>query len=231
MCESGLNLLIAASIIGISSERRSGSTLAILKRIALSEKNSGSTISLVDTVNMRFARMNPVNLLDASIPTRIAQYAESITEEIKPLIDYTFRTLTGRDSTAVCGFSAGAAAYVYLVLRKNSVFSGAGAFSFTMSKTMESYLAQETDLLSKIGKTRIYMDVGDCERDDLPQDVSAFFVDDPVKALTDWQKYLHEREEGSADTRLRIIHGGYHRISAAAQRVGGALLWLFNDGD
>jgi predicted alpha/beta superfamily hydrolase len=57
------------------------------------------------------------------------RYAHFLVEDLKPLIDSRYRTLTDRDNTGVAGSSMGGLISLYIGLVHDDVFSKIGAFS------------------------------------------------------------------------------------------------------
>lgn len=56
-------------------------------------------------------------------------YLRFLTEELKPFIDRTYRTLPGRDDTAVMGSSMGGLISLYALMKRPDVFGAAGCLS------------------------------------------------------------------------------------------------------
>ncbi len=56
-------------------------------------------------------------------------YLAFLTEELKPLVDRTWRTLPGRDDTAIMGSSMGGLISLYAMMRKPDVVGAAGCVS------------------------------------------------------------------------------------------------------
>lgn len=57
------------------------------------------------------------------------KYSEFLVKEVKPFIDSTYRTLSGRENTAVAGSSLGGLISLFLILEYPEVFSKAGVLS------------------------------------------------------------------------------------------------------
>lgn len=57
------------------------------------------------------------------------EYSEFIVKEVKPFIDAAYRTLSGREDTAVAGSSLGGLISLFLILEYPEVFSKAGVLS------------------------------------------------------------------------------------------------------
>ncbi|PIQ27202.1 esterase [bacterium (Candidatus Blackallbacteria) CG17_big_fil_post_rev_8_21_14_2_50_48_46] len=84
-------------------------------------------------------------------------YARFIVEELKPLIDKTYRTLPQRENTAVMGSSLGGLISFYLGLHYPQVFSKIGMMSPSIW-WKDRVLLQEVPKLSK--KLKIWLDMG-----------------------------------------------------------------------
>ncbi|MFC5700741.1 alpha/beta hydrolase [Cohnella faecalis] len=103
-------------------------------------------------------------------------YERFLVEEVKPLIDNTFRTLPDRDNTAIIGSSAGGLVSYHIGFRRPDVFGHVGILSpffvHTVVKEAESALEQNEDPISKLPiyekfstkpPIRIWLDIGGAE--------------------------------------------------------------------
>ncbi len=91
-------------------------------------------------------------------PGRADDYAAFLIDELKPIIDATYRTYTDRDNTATIGSSLGGVASMYLGWDFNSVFARCGPMSGSW---------QLPNFPSRVNSEpfrdlRIYLDSGDC---------------------------------------------------------------------
>jgi glycosidase/predicted alpha/beta superfamily hydrolase len=87
-------------------------------------------------------------------------YLRFIVEELKPHVDATYRTLAGREDTAIMGSSMGALISLYALTEYPQVFGGAGCVSIHWplgDGLMVDYLARK---LPPAGSHRIYFDYG-----------------------------------------------------------------------
>jgi len=86
------------------------------------------------------------------------EYARFLFEIVKPLIDQTYRTLPGRESTAIAGSSCGGNISLQIYLKFPDIFSRVGIFSPAL------WLIQETlkqDIHSHSHQeARLYLDMG-----------------------------------------------------------------------
>ncbi|WP_233568168.1 alpha/beta hydrolase [Cohnella faecalis] len=96
--------------------------------------------------------------------SRGERYEQFLIEEVKPLIDRTFRTLTGPEHTAVMGSSAGGLVSYNLGFRRPDVFGMVGAFCpyFVVidQDGRETWIGQFHKEKPPI---RLWMDVGEAE--------------------------------------------------------------------
>ncbi len=85
-----------------------------------------------------------------------------IIDEIKPMIDSEYRTLPGRECTAIAGSSMGGLMSAYAVIRYNEVFSKAACVSSSIVFCLRQMLS-EFDHKSLAPDTRVYLSWGTCE--------------------------------------------------------------------
>jgi len=85
-----------------------------------------------------------------------------IINEIKPMIDSEYRTLPGRECTAIAGSSMGGLMSAYAVIRYNEVFSKAACVSSSIVFCLRQMLS-EFDHKSLDPDTRVYLSWGTCE--------------------------------------------------------------------
>ena len=115
---------------------------ASLSRLIDAGQVAPTLVAGVACTEDRFAEYAPALILDQlPAPTRravidawpgapdSAAYARMLVEEIKPLIDATFPTLTGRETTFLAGSSMGAVVAAELLARRPDVFAGAALLS------------------------------------------------------------------------------------------------------
>ena len=87
-------------------------------------------------------------------------YLKFITEELKPFIDATYRTLPGRSNTFIMGSSMGALVSLYAVCEYPDVFAGAACLSTHWPALGDSMLEYMAVSLPRPGSHRIYFDYG-----------------------------------------------------------------------
>lgn len=76
-------------------------------------------------------------------------YVRFLTEELKPYVDRTYRTRTGRADTFVAGSSMGALISIYALARRPDVFGGMAAVSHHSPLTTKGELLRARD--AKVG--------------------------------------------------------------------------------
>ncbi len=141
---------------------------------------------------------------------KIDAYDHFVVATVKPLVDRTYRTLPGKDTTAILGSSLGGLASVLIAQRHPNVFSKAGAMSgsFWWNDGMP---AKATPGRVPV---RFYLDAG--TRDDGMQD-SVRMRD----AMLSWGY-----REGE-DLMFHTAQGGRHNEASWAERVDKPLAWFF----
>ncbi|MBI5608818.1 MAG: hypothetical protein HY902_08040 [Deltaproteobacteria bacterium] len=112
-------------------------------------------------------------------PPKIAQYAAFLVDTVKPMIDKQFRTLPGRDHTAIGGSSLGGNASLWIAWQHWQVFGRLASFSgalwvgegisFETGKpsegpSMRAIIAENAAKVPK-GALRVYLDSGDTDFD------------------------------------------------------------------
>ena len=87
-------------------------------------------------------------------------YLRFIVEELKPLIDKTYKTKTGRKETFIMGSSMGGLISCYAISEYPSVFGGAGCISTHFPAGDGIVIDYFAENLPKPGKNRFYFDYG-----------------------------------------------------------------------
>lgn len=110
---------------------------------------------------------------------KLDAYLEFVVSTVKAKIDKEYRTLPGREHTAMAGSSLGGISSLYMVWRRSDVFGLVGAFSPSLwvgesgldyvgsnggSPSMRQIIKENADQVAH-GSIRIYMDSGDSEFD------------------------------------------------------------------
>jgi predicted alpha/beta superfamily hydrolase len=134
-------------------------------------------------------------------------YARFIVEEVKPLIDSTYRTRTTREDTAVGGSSLGGLISLHIATKYPDRFGKIAALSPALWWS-NSAMLHET--ISLPPHTKIWLDAGSEEGQG---------VVDAVRKMGD---SLHGQ-----DVKVSIIDGARHNEAAWAKRFDQVLLFLF----
>ena len=90
---------------------------------------------------------------------RADEHGRMIAEEIKPLIDQKFRTLTDAENTAIGGSSLGGLAALHLALRRPDVFRRAAVMSPSVWWD-ERAIVKEVQSLGDGDRPRVWLDIG-----------------------------------------------------------------------
>lgn len=141
-------------------------------------------------------------------------YLQFLVETLKPHIDANYRTLTGRESTAIWGSSLGGLISHYGVLEYQNVFSKAGIYS-------PSYWWSETvwDFTVSAGiqeELMLYQMTGELEGGTMVPDTWAM------------HELLTNMGMGEQELSTTIIEGGEHNETLWKDDFADAYLWLFH---
>ncbi|MCW5937495.1 MAG: alpha/beta hydrolase [Fimbriimonadaceae bacterium] len=90
------------------------------------------------------------------------KYGDFLVDELKPFIDRTYRTKTGRKDTAVCGSSFGGIVTLHLLLSRAAVFGKGAVVSPSVWWDGRVMLTRVAELKKK-PDTRIWVDMGALE--------------------------------------------------------------------
>ncbi|MGL6259276.1 alpha/beta hydrolase [Vibrio sp. WXL210] len=148
------------------------------------------------------------------------QYLEFITDTLKPHIDNTYRTKSGRTDTTIAGSSMGGYISLFAIMERPDVFAKAGVFSpaFWFNKPeMFNYL-NNTVVEQPI---QIYMDMGTQETSGNRDDFADIYLNDAKEAYT----FLSEKPNTTIT--FAIDEGAEHTESAWAKRYPDMLTYLF----
>jgi predicted alpha/beta superfamily hydrolase len=140
-------------------------------------------------------------------------YERFLIDSVKPFIDHSFRTLPGKDTTAIMGSSLGGLVSFYIARRNPAVFGKAGCMSSSFwwnSQALTAAVEQSTDHLP----VAIYLDAG-TENDGLPETTRM------DRAL------LADGYAQGRDLDFVTAQGGSHNEASWAARVATPLTWLF----
>lgn len=99
-------------------------------------------------------------------------YVDFLVQTLKPYIDRTYRTKTGKESTAIAGSSMGGLISLYAVLKYPDVFGAAGIFSPAFWIAPE--LKNKIDSVKQI-TAALYFVCGELESDSMVPDMKAVY--------------------------------------------------------
>ncbi len=151
------------------------------------------------------------------------QYADFVTETLKPYIDSSYRTLPDREHTTVMGSSMGGLMSLYLICRAPEVFGGAGCLSTHWYGSLDAGNAFGDALMSYMQNNlpdpathRLYFDHG-------TETIDAYYGPWEEKALT-IARAKGYRDGQNLDS--YIDNGASHNEDAWAARVDRPLRFL-----
>jgi len=147
------------------------------------------------------------------------EYVKFITQELKPEIDSKFRTLAGREHTAIGGSSMGGLISLYAGLTRPNVYSKMMIFSPALWIAPPIYDLAKS--FSPTEETRVYLYTGDNE--------SEFLVPN-MKRI---QHYLLQGQEQNQqfEVHLSIKEQGTHSEHFWGEEFPDSLKWLFFEQD
>lgn len=142
-------------------------------------------------------------------------YGKMLIEEIKPLIDQTYRTKRDRANTALCGSSFGGVITLYLGLTHPETFSKLLVVSPSIWWD-NNYLLKKLEELKAKPNLKIWLDMGTAEGDS------------STKAAKDAAQILAKKGMSMGrDVVLYIDSGAEHNEVAWARRFPAMLMYLF----
>jgi predicted alpha/beta superfamily hydrolase len=144
-------------------------------------------------------------------------YLEFVASTLKPRIDRMFRTLPGRDTTAIVGSSMGGLVSLYAYFRFPSVFGRAGVMSPAIWYGQHAVL--EFIAAARTPRGRLYLDVGMQEGAGTLRDARRL-----GRLLV--RKGFRRRPRAAAALRYVEDPQGRHQEAAWARRLEGALAFL-----
>ena len=137
-------------------------------------------------------------------------YEAFVIDTVKPYVDRTWRTLPGRETTAIMGSSLGGIASVAIAQHRPHVFSKAGGVSSSFWWNEGSMVAKPAARVP----VKFYLDAG--TRDDGLEG---------TEAMRD--AMLKQGYRLDADLRFFAAEGGIHNEASWAARVDRPLTWFF----
>jgi predicted alpha/beta superfamily hydrolase len=145
------------------------------------------------------------------------EYGRTIIEELKPLIDRTYRTKIDRDHTGIAGSSLGGLVSLHLGFTHPAVFSKVAALSPSVWWGRKAILKTVREARSK-PKLKLWVDMGTAEGKRGLDD--ARLLKAALVGLGFSESELHYAE----------YEGATHSEQAWSERVGPMLEWLFPVG-
>lgn len=146
-------------------------------------------------------------------------YARFLSEELKPYIDATYRTLPEREQTAVLGSSLGGLISLYLGRFAGDMFGNVGAMSPSLWWADRQVLRDLADIRDDL---RIWLDMGTSEGQ-TPEESERYLQDArDLKALLENRGYEVGRNLAHWE-----VDGANHSEGAWGHRASMALIFLF----
>lgn len=154
------------------------------------------------------------------VPGQGAAYVDWVCDDVKPLVDVSFRTLTGREHTTVGGSSLGGIISLLAYRQRPEVFGAAGVFSPAFWVLgPDSVEALASDLPSG----RVYLDIGGQESPEVSGLPSRYELD--ARRAAD----LLARQS-QVDLKFVVDPKGRHHETAWAARLPEAMRFLLGPG-
>ncbi|MEM9839950.1 MAG: alpha/beta hydrolase-fold protein [Pseudomonadota bacterium] len=161
-------------------------------------------------------------------------YARFVTEELKPRIDQTYRTLTDRENTYAMGSSMGGLLAMYMVTQHADTFSACGCVS-THVPLSDQMIAMFTGGDASAADPTPYITKDINEGRFVPAPDVRYFFDYGTEGLDAMYGPVHaelqahftalNRQDGE-DFLIRLYPGADHNETSWRARVGDQLLWL-----
>ena len=137
-------------------------------------------------------------------------YRAMLIDELKPVIDSMLRTLPGRDTTGIAGSSMGGYISAYVTATRPDVFG--------LTSNMSTSVWISPNLVNAVGmvtqRSRVYLDVGTNN-------------DGQTGTEQLYAKYKSVGYADGVDLKYVVQQGASHSEVYWAQRLPGALVWLF----
>ena len=141
------------------------------------------------------------------------EYTDFIVKTLKPLVDKGYRTLAGREHTAIMGSSMGGLASHYALAQYPEVFSKAGVFSPAYWTAQPSFGFVADKPVPK--DARVFMLMGEKEGPQMVADVKRM------------AEVVQKTGHPAANTVVKIVPGAEHNEKFWAGELREALLWMF----
>jgi len=140
-------------------------------------------------------------------------YTDFIVKTVKPLVDRNYRTLPGREHTAVMGSSMGGLASHYALVQHPDVFSKAGVFSPAYWTARPAFEFVASKPVPK--DARVFFLMGEKEGPQMNGDVKRM------------AEVVKKSGHPAANTVLKLVPGAGHNEAFWAGELREALLWMF----
>ncbi|WP_313035914.1 alpha/beta hydrolase, partial [Massilia alkalitolerans] len=141
------------------------------------------------------------------------EYTDFIVKTVKPMIDKQYRTLPGREHTAIMGSSMGGLASHYALVQYPQVFSKAGVFSPAYWTAQPSFDFVAAKPVPK--DARVFLLMGEKEGPQMNADVKRM------------AEVVKKTGHPATNTVLKIVPGAEHNEAFWAGELREALLWMF----
>ena len=171
--------------------------------------------------------------------SRAARHAEFVVNELRPWIESTYRPATGRNHTAVAGFSLGGLSALDIAWQHFTLFGTVGVLSGALwwrARDVRDPAYTDGDRLIhqrlagapwRASSQRFWFQTGtQDETNDRNHNGVIDAIDDTLDAL----KILRQRGYPEADLRYLEIEGGRHHQTTWAEALPDFLVWTFGQG-
>ena len=149
---------------------------------------------------------------------KAAAYGDFLIQDIKPLIDRTYRTRPGAADTGLAGSSLGGLVTMYLGLTHPETFTRLGVISPSVWWAHKDIVAQVKALPAKL-PLRIWEDIG--------TDEGTGDQAETVADAAELNDALRAKGWGDGDLKYTVFPGAKHNEKAWAARFGDALRFLY----
>ena len=141
------------------------------------------------------------------------EYTDFVVKTLKPLVDARYRTLPGREHTAIMGSSMGGLASHYAIAQYPQVFAKAGVFSPAYWTAVPSFEFMARNPLPQ--DARLYLLMGGKEGETMVPDVERM------------AQVVRTSGHPAANTVLKIVPEAEHNEAFWSGELREALLWMF----
>ncbi|HPF41259.1 MAG TPA: alpha/beta hydrolase-fold protein [Phycisphaerae bacterium] len=150
-------------------------------------------------------------------------YAKFIIEELKPMIDRTYRTKPDRDNTAIGGSSLGGLISLHIAMEHPDVFSKCAAVSPTLMWEDDAILKRIREIKAKpLRRIRLWFDMGAKEGGQIDFYSTAMRKTDTLESML-----RKAKRKPDVDYKYLKVDDGEHNEASWAKRFDQILLFLF----